>query len=121
MRQSSLPRAEIGRAAAVAAVLFLLTGFSACRSDRSDQAVASAGALVGVTQDQLRACAGRPARRRANGAEWIYVDGDPTASIPRFCEAKVRFVDGAVSSIRYSTTGALYGRKAECAGIFARC
>lgn len=118
------------RIAATLAALALLTGFSACRSERADRADRYADALVGLDQADLRACAGRPARTRSSGTEWIFVAGDPLSveraqrygGSPRFCEATVRLIDGAVASVRYGgPSGALSGRNAECAAIFSRC
>lgn len=114
------------RAALLIACGLTVAGFVSCRSERADWAKKDAGAIAGFTTAELRACAGRPNAERRSGTEWLYVAGDDRPTFggrpPRFCEARVRFIDGAVADVRYGgATGALSGAGAECAPIFARC
>jgi len=89
--------------------------------------------IVGLTKEQLLACAGSPANKGAEGAieVWSYNSGPPETggnwwatgkSRQRFCTVNVIFNDGRVSKVNYlGPTGGLLTGGEQCAYAVQNC
>lgn len=121
----------------------LLIGCAASR--RQETAEMARTQLVGMSRENLLACAGRPATRtQAEDLEYfVYVRREagidtatrepvgatgglgapPTSTLSLQCEATVKLEQGKVSSISYrgQSGGVVMNRQEVCGYIFERC
>ena len=92
-------------------------------------------AIVGLTTDELIACAGFPSDQMQTPAAeyWQYETSRRSGSVRQFggvqlfnsrstgCEATVAIKNGRVSAITLRPFGAILGGPIACSGLFAKC
>lgn len=141
------PDRHLGRWPARVLVVTLAFVVPSCAAyERAEQAEKVKSQLVGMRKDEVRACAGPPARRQVgdDSEVWIYQVGDddirrgpdPSASDPgafgvpspsrtiprRYCVARVFMRKGRVARVTYSgMTGGVFSRGEQCAFVLGSC
>jgi hypothetical protein len=125
--------ARSAKSAAVAAVVLLTIGCA--RTERAAEAEAARTALIGLGEEELLACAGRPVaeRRGAEGDVLIYESADsaliPVPSVAgtatttgEFCRAAFTLREGRVVHLAYrGQSGGLLSPNQQCAFIVRDC